>query len=157
MKNTLSDAREGEVVSCCISERKGVRKHEVDAIELKVGVGIDGDAHAGNWHRQVSLLGDESVDVMRGRGVELKAGDFAENILTRGLVLRELPVGTELEVGPCLLVVTQIGKTCHNDCEIRRLIGTCVMPTEGIFCVVVRGGTVRPGDGIRVLEEGAVR
>ncbi|KXB63677.1 MOSC domain-containing protein [Olsenella sp. DNF00959] len=157
MGSNADGTREGEVVSCCVSERKGTRKHTVDAIELRVGVGIEGDAHAGNWHRQVSLLGDESVDTMRDRGVELKAGDFAENILTRGLALRELPVGTALEVGPCLLVVTQIGKTCHNDCEIRRLVGICVMPTDGIFCVVVRGGTVRPGDAIRVLDEEAVK
>ncbi len=113
---------------------------------------MEGDAHAGAWHRQVSLLPDESVDRMRGRGFELSAGDFAENILTRGIALYELPVGTLLEVGDAVLAVTQIGKTCHNDCEIRRTVGMCVMPTDGIFAVVVRPGTVRPGDAVSVIQ-----
>lgn len=149
---TRPAAARGRVLDCCISERKGTRKHHCDAIELRVGLGIVGDAHAGAWHRQVSLLGNESVDSMRGKGVDLAAGDFAENVLTEGLSLRELPVGSVLQAGECLLAVTQIGKACHNDCEIRRLVGTCVMPTEGIFCVVLRGGTLRPGDEIRALD-----
>ena len=98
----------------------------------------------------VSLLPEESVDSMREVLPNLSAGDFAENILTRGLSLKELPVGTVLTVGECELVVTQIGKKCHNDCEIRRLTGKCVMPTDGVFAVVTRGGTVRPGDPIHV-------
>lgn len=146
-------AARGRVLACCVSERKGVRKHEVDEMRLRVGLGIEGDAHAGNWHRQVSLLGNESVDLMRAKGIELGAGDFAENLLVEGIVLKELPVGSVLDVGACRLVVTQIGKTCHNDCEIRRLTGMCVMPTDGIFCVVVRGGTVRAGDEVVVREE----
>ncbi len=146
-------AARGRVLACCVSERKGVRKHEVDEMRLRVGLGIEGDAHAGNWHRQVSLLGNESVDLMRAKGIELEAGDFAENLLVEGIVLKELPVGSVLDVGACRLVVTQIGKTCHNDCEIRRLTGMCVMPTDGIFCVVVRGGTVRAGDEVVVREE----
>lgn len=146
-------AARGRVLACCVSERKGVRKHEVDEMRLRVGLGIEGDAHAGNWHRQVSLLGNESVDLMRAKGIELGAGVFAENLLVEGIVLKELPVGSVLDVGACRLVVTQIGKTCHNDCEIRRLTGMCVMPTDGIFCVVVRGGTVRAGDEVVVREE----
>lgn len=146
-------AARGRVLACCVSERKGVRKHEVDEMRLRVGLGIEGDAHAGNWHRQVSLLGNESVDLMRAKGIGLGAGDFAENLLVEGIVLKELPVGSVLDVGACRLVVTQIGKTCHNDCEIRRLTGMCVMPTDGIFCVVVRGGTVRAGDEVVVREE----
>lgn len=144
----------GRVLATSVSEHKGTRKHTVDALELRVGVGIVGDAHAGAWHRQVSLLPNESVDRMRERGLELAAGDFAENILTEGLVLRELPVGSVLAVGECRLVVTQIGKKCHNDCEIRRITGMCVMPTDGIFCVVARGGSVRAGDVVRVMGEG---
>lgn len=145
----------GTVAAVCLSERKGERKHPVDAIELVVGRGIAGDAHAGSWHRQVSLLADESVDEMRAGGwPNLGPGDFAENVLTRGIAVHELPVGTTLSVGPAQLVVTQIGKTCHNDCEIRRKTGMCVMPTRGIFCVVTRGGTVRAGDQIRVLGQG---
>lgn len=145
-------AVEGTVLSCCISRKKGTRKQPVASIDLRVGEGIAGDAHAGNWHRQVSLLGNESVDIMREKGAELNPGDFAENILISGIDLRTLPVGIVLAIGEVLLAVTQIGKTCHHDCEIRKLIGTCVMPTDGIFTVVLRGGTVKSGDVIRVLS-----
>lgn len=141
---------DASVVAVSISEKKGTRKKPQESIELVVGHGVAGDAHAGNWHRMVSLLPEESVDVMREMLPNLAAGDFAENILTRGLSLKELPVGTVLTVGECELVVTQIGKKCHNDCEIHRLTGKCVMPTDGIFAVVTRGGTVRPGDPIHV-------
>lgn len=140
------------VAAVCISERKGTRKHTVPFIQVKKDHGIVGDAHAGNWHRQISLLADESVDTMRGKGVELQPGDFAENILTRGIELNTLPVGTVLRVGETRLQVTQIGKECHNDCEIRRLVGTCVMPTKGIFAIVLDEGTIRPGDTISVEE-----
>lgn len=140
------------VTAVCISEKKGTRKHAVPSIEVKKDHGIVGDAHAGNWHRQISLLADESVDTMRGKGVELQPGDFAENILTRGIELKTLPVGTVLRVGETRLQVTQIGKECHNDCEIRRLVGTCVMPTQGIFAIVLTEGTIRPGDTISVEE-----
>lgn len=141
---------DASVVAVSISEKKGTRKKPQDSIRLVVGHGVEGDAHAGNWHRMVSLLPEESVDVMREMLPNLAAGDFAENILTRGLSLKELPVGTVLTVGECELVVTQIGKKCHNDCEIHRLTGKCVMPTDGIFAVVTRGGVVRPGDAVRV-------
>ena len=140
------------VTAVCISEKKGTRKHAGPSIEVKRDPGIVGDAHAGNWHRQISLLADESVDTMRGKGVELQPGDFAENILTRGIELKTLPVGTVLRVGETRLQVTQIGKECHNDCEIRRLVGTCVMPTQGIFAIVLTEGTIRPGDTISVEE-----
>lgn len=138
------------VEAVCVSERKGTRKRPVDEIELRVGEGVAGDAHAGNWHRQVSLLPAEAVDTLRDVLPNLAPGDFAENILTRGLDLKALPVGTVLAAGTAELVVTQIGKTCHNDCEISRLTGRCVMPSEGIFCVVTRGGTVRAGDQVTV-------
>ena len=141
---------DASVVAVSVSEKKGTRKKPQDSIRLVVGHGVEGDAHAGNWHRMVSLLPEESVDVMREMLPNLAAGDFAENILTRGLSLKELPVGTVLTVGECELVVTQIGKKCHNDCEIHRLTGKCVMPTDGIFAVVTRGGVVRPGDAVRV-------
>lgn len=148
----IESAKRGTVLSCCISVKKGTRKVPVDSIEVCVGEGIKGDAHAGNWHRQVSLLGNESVDTMREKGAQLHPGDFAENILTSGLALRELPVGTVLAIGDTLLGVTQIGKVCHHDCEIRKLVGTCVMPTEGIFTVVLRGGIIKPGDSICVVD-----
>ena len=148
-----SELPHGTVVATCISEKEGTRKHPVDSIELVVGKGIAGDAHAGTWHRQVSLLANESVDLMRAKGIDLAPGDFAENVLTRGIDVKSLPVGTTVAVGPARMVVTQIGKTCHNDCEIRRLTGMCVMPTDGIFCVVTRGGIVRAGDEVRVMGE----
>lgn len=142
-----------EVVAVCISEKKGTVKHPVDEIELKVEHGIVGDAHAGNWHRQVSLLADESVEKMREKFPTIPVGAFAENILTEGVCLYELPVGTKLQVGETLLEVTQIGKECHADCAIRQQVGDCVMPREGIFTIVLKGGTVRPGDRLTVLSE----
>lgn len=141
-----------EVTAVCLSEKKGVQKHEVAEIELVFGHGIAGDAHAGNWHRQVSLLADESVEKMRALGWYLKPGAFAENILTKGIDLKTLPVGTQLSIGETLLCVTQIGKECHNDCTIKQTTGKCVMPTEGIFAVVLRGGTVKPGDEIKIVN-----
>ncbi len=142
-----------KVVSVNVSEKKGLRKHAVERIELRVGTGVAGDAHAGNWHRQVSLLAEESIDEMRALGLaNLTPGAFAENINTEGLELKTLPVGTVLKAGECLLAVTQIGKDCHNDgCAIRKATGRCVMPTEGIFAVVLKGGSVRAGDEIAVV------
>ena len=139
-----------EVIAVCISERKGIRKHEVASIRVQCGHGIVGDAHAGNWHRQISLLAEESVDKMRALGLTLQPGDFAENILTRGLELKSLPIGTRLRVGETLLEVTQIGKKCHNDCEIKKLTGSCVMPTEGIFAIVLQEGEIFPGNTVTV-------
>ena len=137
----------------CISERKGEQKHPVDVIHLRPGHGIDGDAHAGNWHRQVSLLGQESVDRLQEKiSIRLFPGAFAENILCEGLVLYKLPIGTKLRVGTALCEVTQIGKECHADCAIRRQAGDCVMPREGIFAVVLEEGYAKAGDRI-VLEE----
>ena len=137
-----------QVTAVNISERKGVRKHEVPYIDLKLHHGIVGDAHAGDWHRQISLLAEESVDTMRAVcPIALDAGIFAENIK-----LKTLPVGTRLRVGKTELEVTQIGKQCHNDCEIKRATGKCVMPTEGIFAVVIKEGRVQAGDEIEVLK-----
>ena len=136
-----------------ISEKKGIRKHAVPYIDLRLRHGIVGDAHAGDWHRQISLLAEESVDTMRSLcPIPLDAGVFAENIKTRGIDLKHLPVGTHLRVGETELEVTQIGKQCHNDCEIKRTAGKCVMPTEGIFAIVVKEGRVQAGDEIEVLK-----
>ena len=143
-----------EVVAVCISEKKGERKHPVPEITLRRDHGIVGDAHAGNWHRQVSLLAEESVETMRALGLTLAPGDFAENILTRGIVLKTLPVGTRLRVGETVLEITQIGKQCHNDCAIKKTTGRCVMPTDGVFAVVLEEGVIRPGDAIEILEAG---
>ena len=143
-----------EVVSVNISERKGTVKREVPAIQLKLRHGIVGDAHAGDWHRQISLLAEESVDSMRPLLPELRPGAFAENVNTRGIDLKSLPVGTRLRLGEPVVEITQIGKECHSDCAIKKTTGKCVMPTEGVFAVVVQEGTVRKGDPIELLKEG---
>lgn len=139
------------VIAVCISERKGTPKHEVPRIQLKRGHGIVGDAHAGNWHRQVSLLGQESVEKMKAVFPDIPIGAFAENILTEGITLYTLPVGTKLRIGDVLLEVTQIGKECHAHCAIRRQVGDCVMPREGIFAIVLEEGTIRSGDPVIIL------
>ena len=142
-----------KVVSVNISEKKGTLKRAVPEIELKLRHGIVGDAHAGDWHRQISLLAEESIDSMRPRSpIALDPGVFAENINTEGIDLKHLPVGTHLRIGGTEVEVTQIGKECHNDCAIKKAVGKCVMPTEGIFAVVVKEGVVRPGDESEVLK-----
>jgi MOSC domain-containing protein YiiM len=140
-----------QVLAVCISENKGERKKPVEAVELRENHGIVGDAHAGEWHRQVSLLAQESIDKMRALGLDVTAGDFAENITTSGIDLVSLPVGTRLQAGETLLEVTQIGKECHTRCAIFYQAGDCVMPKEGIFVKVITGGVIRPGDEIRTL------
>lgn len=140
------------ILAVCISEKKGEQKHPVDEIRLRPKLGIVGDAHAGNWHRQVSLLGRESVQSLQNKlSIQLVPGAFAENILCDGLCLYQLPVGTKLRIGTALCEVTQIGKECHADCAIRRQAGDCVMPCEGIFAVVLEEGSARPGDLIEVV------
>ena len=136
-----------KVLAVSISERKGIKKHPVEYIELIEDYGIDGDAHAGKWHRQVSL------EAMKEKLPTLSAGDFAENILTEGIVLYKLPIGTILKVGECTLEVTQIGKECHLGCEIRHIVGDCVMPREGIFTKVLKGGKIKADDKIEIVEK----
>ena len=137
------------VWAVCISEKKGEQKHPVASVHLRPEHGIDGDAHAGNWHRQVSLLGQESVDRLQEKiGMPLFPGAFAENILCEGITLYELPVGTRLRIGTALCKVTQIGKECHADCAIRRQAGDCVMPREGIFVIVLEEGDAKAGDRV---------
>ena len=142
----------GKVRAVCISEAKGTQKHEVDEVYLEKEHGIVGDAHAGKWHRQVSLLAAESIaKTQEALDYKLANGDFAENIVTEGIVLYTLPVGTKLQIGEAEGEVTQIGKECHHGCAIRELAGDCVMPREGIFIRVNKPGKVRPGDEIKVL------
>ena len=144
---------QARVTSVNISEKKGTLKKPVAEIHLKLRHGIVGDAHAGDWHRQISLLAEESVDTMRALSpIPLSSGVFAENINTVGIDLKHLPVGTRLRIGETEVEVTQIGKECHNDCAIKKAVGKCVMPTEGIFAIVVKEGTVRAGDEIEVLK-----
>jgi MOSC domain-containing protein YiiM len=143
---------QAKVVAVCISKNKGERKTPVASVELVVNHGIAGDAHAGEWHRQVSLLARESIAKMQQMGLAVDAGDFAENITTEGIDLPSLPVGTRLAIGPALLEVTQIGKECHTRCAIYYQAGDCVMPKEGIFARVLTGGTVSAGDPISRLD-----
>lgn len=142
-----------KVISVNISEKKGTIKSPVPQIELRKNHGIVGDAHAGNWHRQVSLLAVESLDKMKEKIPSLKPGDFAENIMTEGISLHTLPIGTLLSIGECELEVTQIGKECHKGCEIRNITGECIMPTEGIFAIVKKEGFVHPEDNIRIAYD----
>jgi len=145
-------SKKGTVASISVSTRKGEKKTPVESATLSVDHGIEGDAHAGNWHRQVSLLAEESIDKMRVKGLDVGYGDFAENITTKGLVLYEIPVGTKVSIGECLVEVTQIGKECHDRCAIYQAAGDCVMPREGIFAQVLRGGDIKRGDEI-VVED----
>jgi molybdenum cofactor synthesis domain-containing protein len=141
-----------KVIAVNISEKKGTFKYPIEHACLKIEHGIVGDAHAGNWNRQVSLLAQESVDKMSALGVEdLTPGKFAENITTQGIELFTLPLGTRLQIGEVLLEVTQIGKECHQHCQIFQQVGMCVMPTEGIFAKVLREGSIQAGDAITVL------
>jgi MOSC domain-containing protein YiiM len=150
----MSDTPAGTVISVNVSERKTVRKTPGESGVLVAGSGFEGDAHAGDWHRQVSLLAAESIAKMQEKGLDVGPGDFAENITTRGIDLVSLPVGTRVRVADTLMEVSQIGKECHTKCAIYYQAGDCVMPKEGIFAIVLEGGPIAVGDGISVVEEG---
>ena len=143
----------GKIKAVSISKERGTRKYNVPTAELKVDFGITGDAHGGDWHRQVSLLAAESIAKMTAKGADVTAGDFAENITTEGIDLQELSTGVKLRLGPDAEVeITQFGKKCHQDCEILKLVGDCIMPREGIFAKVIKPGQIKPGDTIEVLN-----
>lgn len=143
-----------KVVAVCTSEEKGTVKIDQRKGVIRENYGLEGDAHADSgWHRQVSLLAIESIDKMRKKGLELKYGDFAENLTTEGIELYSLPIGTCLAVGDeVILEITQIGKECHTGCAIRQLVGDCIMPREGVFAKVLKGGKVKAGDEIEIKE-----
>jgi len=140
-----------KVVAVCVSEQKGERKKPVSEVLVRENHGIVGDAHAGDWHRQISLLALESIKKMQAKGLDVTTGDFAENITTEGIDLPSLPIGTRLVIGETLNEVTQIGKECHTRCAIYHQAGDCVMPREGIFVKVLRGGVVKVNDPIEVV------
>lgn len=143
----------GEVLAVNISEKRGISKHNIDKAYLRADWGIEVDAHAGGWHRQVSLLSLSSVDKMRAMGADIDFGDFAENLTLTGIEVATLPIGTRLRIGEVEMEVTQIGKECHNQgCAIRKQVGNCVMPIEGIFARVLKSGWVGIGDRIDVIE-----
>lgn len=142
-----------KVLAVNISDQKGVPKTQVEKGYFEVDQGLVGDAHAGDWHRQVSLLGIESFAKVKAMGItNLEFGSFAENITTEGIVLYELPIGTRLAIGETVMEVTQIGKKCHTGCAIKQTTGDCVMPREGIFAKVITPGWIKPGDEIRILS-----
>ncbi|SDE17159.1 MOSC domain-containing protein [Sporomusa acidovorans] len=143
---------QGKIVAVCTSKNKGERKKNVGEAKLLPGMGLEGDAHAGFMHRQVSLLALESIEKMRQKGLDVHPGDFAENLTTAGIDLPSLPIGTKLKIGEVLMEVSQIGKVCHNRCKIYYQAGDCVMPKEGIFAIVVTGGQVATGDILEVIE-----
>lgn len=143
----------GKILAVNVSAKKGIHKTPMEEGFFKVGHGLIGDAHAGNWHRQVSLFGIESIKKMKEHGIEgLCTRKFVENLTTEGIALYKLPVGTKLQIGDTVQEVTQIGKECHISCAVFEQIGSCVMPTESIFTKVLKDGTVRPGDTIKVLD-----
>jgi cyclic pyranopterin phosphate synthase len=141
----------GIVIAVNISKEKGVPKENIGSCEINA-LGLKGDAHAGKWHRQVSLLAEESIEKVKSVGVDLNYGIFAENITTRGLELNKLPIGTRLKVNEVILEITQIGKECHQGCAIQKQVGKCIMPLEGIFTKVIRPGTIKTGDKIIVMK-----
>lgn len=142
-----------QVVAINISESKGEQKHSINKGYFEIKSGLQGDAHAGDWHRQVSLLGMESINKVKNAGlIDLENGSFAENLTTDGIILFELPIGTTLQIGETLMEVTQIGKECHQGCAIREKTGDCVMPREGIFTKVIRSGWIKSGDEIDVIK-----
>jgi molybdenum cofactor synthesis domain-containing protein len=151
----------GTIKSICISEVRGTKKKQIESAKLVKDWGIEGDAHAGNWHRAVSLLSYEKFEAAQKRFAEagykeLQSGDFAENIMVSGIDFAKLPVGIRFRCGAAVLRLTQIGKECHADCEIRRLTGDCIMPREGVFAVVEEGGAIKPGDEFGILPTVAV-
>ena len=142
----------GRVIAVCISEKKGTQKTEVPSIKLVPEYGIEGDAHAGRWHRQVSLLALERIEEFRAKGAKADFGAFGENIICEGFDLRTLPVGTRFRIGDALLELTQIGKECHTHCAIYHQVGDCIMPREGVFTVVLEGGEIKAGDEIEMIK-----
>jgi MOSC domain-containing protein YiiM len=142
---------DGKVVSINISDKKGVRKKPVTEAEIVTDFGIEGDAHASqNWHRQISLLAVESIKKMKALGLKVNPGDFAENITTEGIDLLGLPIGTKMSIGNVAVEVSQIGKECHTRCSIYYQAGDCVMPKEGIFVKVLKGGKIKQGNAIKI-------
>lgn len=140
----------GKVLGICVSENRGTQKKEVNEAVLKENWGIEGDAHAGDWHRQVSLLSFEKIEAFRERGADVDFGAFGENLIVEGYDLRRLPVGTRFRIGEAVLELTQIGKECHSHCEIYKKMGDCIMPREGVFTEVVKGGRIRKGDAVEM-------
>lgn len=142
----------GVIKGICISEKRGTAKHEIEEAILAKDWGIQGDAHAGHWHRQVSLLSYEKIEEFRKKGADIELGAFGENLIVSGYDFRNLAVGTRFQSGEAVLEMTQIGKECHSHCEIYKRMGECIMPREGVFAIVLHGGTIRKGDLLERIE-----
>ncbi len=143
----------GVVKAVCTSDIKGIQKSECPSIELREQWGIEGDAHAGNWHRQVSLLSYEKIEEFKNRGADVVNGSFGENIIVEGFDLKTLPIGTRFACNDVILELTQIGKECHAHCAIYHKMGDCIMPREGVFTRVIHGGVISEGDTITILPD----
>lgn len=145
----------GKVIAICTSEKKGTQKTEQNEAVFIEDFGIQGDAHAGKWHRQVSLISREKIEAFRARGAMVDYGAFGENIVIEGFDLAKLPIGTLFQCNDVVLELTQIGKKCHSECEIFHMVGDCIMPREGVFTKVLHGGRIKAGDRFEIIEEGA--
>lgn len=140
----------GKVIATCISERRGTKKTNVNTVNLIVDHGVEGDAHAGNWHRQVSLLSFNKIEEFRAKGANVNDGDFGENLVVEGIDFKILPIGTRFKCNEVILELTQIGKECHHGCAIFKEMGECIMPREGVFAKVIKGGKISVGDVLEV-------
>ena len=143
----------GNVLAVCVSTEKGTQRQNVGTAVFVEDWGIEGDAHAGKWHRQVSLLSHEKIEAFRARGAQVEDGAFGENLVVSGIDFRSLPLGTKFQCNDVVLELTQIGKECHNGCEIYKIMGDCIMPREGVFTRVLHGGSISVGDTLRILED----
>ena len=141
----------GKVRAVCISEKRGTQKKNIEKVRLIENFGLEGDAHGGNWHRQVSLLSYEKVRAFEEKGISVEDGAFGENLLVEGFDFKTLPVGTRFRCGDVLLEMTQIGKECHSHCEIYQAVGDCIMPREGVFARVLHGGMIQIGDELEIV------
>lgn len=141
----------GKIMAVCISEKRGTQKKNIEKVRLIENFGLEGDAHGGNWHRQVSLLSYEKVRVFEEKGISVEDGAFGENLLVEGFDFKTLPVGTRFRCGDVLLEMTQIGKECHSHCEIYQAVGDCIMPREGVFARVLYGGEIQIGDEMEIV------
>ena len=141
----------GRIMAVCISEKRGTQKKNIDKVCLIENFGLEGDAHGGNWHRQVSLLSYEKVRAFEEKGISVEDGAFGENLLVEGFDFKTLPVGTRFRCGEALLEMTQIGKECHSHCEIYQAVGDCIMPREGVFARVLHGGVIQIGDELEIV------
>lgn len=141
----------GKIMAVCISEKRGTQKKNIEKVRLIENFGLEGDAHGGNWHRQVSLLSYEKVRAFEEKGISVEDGAFGENLLVEGFDFKTLPVGTRFRCGEALLEMTQIGKECHSHCEIYQAVGDCIMPREGVFARVLHGGMIQIGDEMEIV------